>query len=195
MIDSLFSRRVFFPSALQVDLYLPAPTSLQPREVIRAYYPERKGDGKKKRCLPPFLFGEKACTNCHRTFPRVPHFKGRRTNEFQKDTYLKQCDICRGSVKKSRNNPDTKLGELKAAYTAARMAQIGRPCAGCAQPLDVSFHFDHITPATKSFACSAWMCTRGITLPRLEAELAKCQALCVPCHTKKTAAEVAAGVY
>lgn len=177
----------------QVDLYLPAPTSL--REVIRAYYPERKGDDNKKRCLPPFLFGEKACTNCYRVFPYFPHFKGRRTKKCQKDTYINTCDICRANCRRSHNNPDTKVGELKVAYEAARTAQIGQPCAGCAQLLDASFHFDHITPETKSFACSQWRCTSGMTLPRLEAELAKCQPLCVPCHTKKTAAEVAGGVY
>lgn len=181
------------PPVPQVDLYLPAPISL--REVIRAYYPERKGGDKKKRCLPPFLFGEKACTNCHHVFPYFPHFVGRRTKKCQKDTYVNTCGTCRANCRKSHSNPDTKSGELKAAYTAARMAQIGRPCAGCAQPLDASFHFDHIIPATKSFACSHWMRTSGMTLPRLEAELAKCQPLCAPCHTKKTAAEVAARVY
>lgn len=47
--------------------------------------------------------------------------------------------------------------------------------------------FDHVDPAIKSFT----ICTKlaGVSLVRLEQELAKCQLLCFDCHKLKTAAE------
>ena len=50
---------------------------------------------------------------------------------------------------------------------------------------------DHIDPATKTIrSCDIW----DKPPEAREAELAKCQALCVPCHRKKSRAEAAVRV-
>src|SRR3954447_20487902 len=68
---------------------------------------------------------------------------------------------------------------------ARAIEQLGGRCARCGSVDDL--HFDHVDPRTKRFD----ICKRlaGISEARLQAELAKCQLLCRPCHDEKSRAE------
>lgn len=101
-------------------------------------------------------------------------------------------DLCR----RFRRNPDevreqsgkwrTEMRSYKRAWAAARqrkvLKQIGA-CARCGSTANIEL--DHINPATKT--CHK---IRTWAEHRQQAELAKCQALCRKCHTKKSALEL-----
>jgi 5-methylcytosine-specific restriction endonuclease McrA len=80
--------------------------------------------------------------------------------------------------------------EYMAAYMAKRYEQrrihyidkMGGKCVTCGSTH--SLEFDHIDPNQKSFDVSKRMA--GMSIPRLEAELAKCQLLCAKCHSDKS---------
>lgn len=60
----------------------------------------------------------------------------------------------------------------------------GGKCVRCGET--DGLQFDHIDPATKTFTISKlW----SLSNAKIEAELRKCQILCVPCHKDKTRAE------
>lgn len=67
----------------------------------------------------------------------------------------------------------------------AAIEQLGGQCAHCGSKLDLEF--DHIDPRTKSFSISDRLA--GVAESALQAELAKCQLLCHPCHVDKTRLE------
>jgi hypothetical protein len=81
-------------------------------------------------------------------------------------------------------NPAKRLEYAREWYAARRVKGIeylGGKCAQCTATEDLEL--DHIDPALK-FTHRIW----SYSWPRIEAELAKCQLLCVPCHYKKTIA-------
>lgn len=57
-------------------------------------------------------------------------------------------------------------------------------CADCGTTENLQI--DHIDPSTKSFNISSMTC---FSWERIEVELRKCQALCRPCHLKKSIRE------
>lgn len=61
---------------------------------------------------------------------------------------------------------------------------LGGKCADCGSGED-DLQFDHVDPATKSFALGSYRPSRA----EWDAEVAKCQLLCGDCHKKKTASE------
>lgn len=62
------------------------------------------------------------------------------------------------------------------------IAQLGGCCVKCGSK--DRLEFDHIDPSTKSFGVSDRMA--GMAKDRLDAEVAKCQLLCIGCHFEKT---------
>lgn len=62
------------------------------------------------------------------------------------------------------------------------IAKLGGCCVRCRSKDDLQF--DHIDKATKAFAITSrlWWASEAI----LDAETAKCQLLCKPCHADKT---------
>jgi 5-methylcytosine-specific restriction endonuclease McrA len=67
---------------------------------------------------------------------------------------------------------------------AKAIEQLGGKCAQCCSTNKLEF--DHIDIRTKEFTISDSL---GISEKRLQAELAKCQLLCDPCHQTKTSKE------
>lgn len=85
-------------------------------------------------------------------------------------------------VKKARNE---RLMRRYHGRRAAALEQLGGVCVRCGT--DERLHFDHIDPATKSFAL-----IKGFTHKSdadVQAELEKCQLLCHGCHSSKTRKE------
>lgn len=73
-------------------------------------------------------------------------------------------------------------GRQRTAERRARWFAENGPCRACGSWDDLEV--DHVDPATKvSHHIWQW------STPRREAELAKCQPLCRPCHIKKSAVE------
>lgn len=66
---------------------------------------------------------------------------------------------------------------------AAAVAQLGGKCGRCGNG-EGPFEFDHTDPKTKTFTITKVLA--GGSTRRVQAELAKCQLLCVPCHKRKT---------
>ena len=67
---------------------------------------------------------------------------------------------------------------------AEAVAALGGHCARCLETDELQF--DHIDPSTKSMTIAKmWTASEE----RFQAELAKCQLLCVPHHLEKTLAE------
>ena len=58
------------------------------------------------------------------------------------------------------------------------------PCVVCDEKDPVVLDFDHIDKDQKEFCISDNM---GMSLKRLQAEIAKCQVLCANCHRRRTA--------
>jgi hypothetical protein len=76
---------------------------------------------------------------------------------------------------------------MKAQYDrrhAAAVAQLGGHCARCEVTDDLQF--DHIDPSTKTMTIAKMWTASEV---RFQAELAKCQLLCVRHHLEKTLAE------
>lgn len=65
-------------------------------------------------------------------------------------------------------------------YIQRRRVEEG-PCVRCGS--DERLEFDHIDSDTKTVNVSRM---QGWSEPRIEAEIAKCQVLCKPCHVAKT---------
>lgn len=63
--------------------------------------------------------------------------------------------------------------------------RLGGACASCGSTAE-DLQFDHVDPATKSFTIGRLWSMADATV---EAELAKCQLLCKPCHQTKTTSE------
>lgn len=87
--------------------------------------------------------------------------------------------------------PTRNSREYNRLYSRSRYARLrakaeqalGGKCVRC--PATTGLEFDHIDPSTKSYIITAIL-----THPRkLEAELAKCQLLCGPCHKQKSIAD------
>lgn len=76
---------------------------------------------------------------------------------------------------------------MKARYEqrrASAVAALGGHCARCPETDDLQF--DHIDPSTKTMTIAKmWSASET----RFQAELRKCQLLCVPHHLEKTLAE------
>lgn len=80
--------------------------------------------------------------------------------------------------------------EYMAAYMADRynrrrfhyIGKMGGKCVTCGST--DSLEFDHVDPKQKSFDIGKRLA--GMAIPRLEAELAKCQLLCGKCHSDKS---------
>jgi 5-methylcytosine-specific restriction endonuclease McrA len=68
---------------------------------------------------------------------------------------------------------------------AAAIDQLGGKCVRCGTKDDLDF--DHMDPATKSFTIARRLA--GVSEAKLQAELAKCQLLCGPCHLEKSRSE------
>lgn len=64
------------------------------------------------------------------------------------------------------------------------LQRLGGKCVKCGSEQDLEI--DHIDPATKSFNLTASGTHSEV---KITAELAKCQALCKPCHTEKSVLE------
>ena len=64
------------------------------------------------------------------------------------------------------------------------VVQLGGACVRCGATEDLDF--DHIDRSTKSFTIGSRLA--GVSEARLQAELAKCQLLCRPCHIAKSRA-------
>jgi uncharacterized membrane protein YidH (DUF202 family) len=61
----------------------------------------------------------------------------------------------------------------------------GNPCADCGEPDVVVLEFDHVAGKHKEVSA---LVSAGVPLARLEAELARCDVVCVNCHRRRTAA-------
>ncbi len=61
------------------------------------------------------------------------------------------------------------------------LERLGGKCATCGCP--DSLQFDHVNPTTKEIAMDVAFCR---SQPVIDAELLKCQLLCISCHSKKT---------
>lgn len=87
-----------------------------------------------------------------------------------------------------RPTRDLQLEYQRQQYASRRahyFARAGSRCVHCGMvaATPVGFEADHIDPSTKvSHKIWSW------SIPRLEAELSKCQWLCGSCHKAKTAA-------
>ena len=81
-------------------------------------------------------------------------------------------------------NATSNMREYKRNWVAARRAEwmAGKSCVKCGSTQ--SLEVDHIDPAQK-VAHTIW----SWAIPRRDAELAKCQVLCTPCHKEKTRAD------
>ena len=90
----------------------------------------------------------------------------------------------------------TYTAEENARYLADRYAQQreaffyylgGKRCARCGTTTSADFHIDHMDRWSKSFTVARlWAVAQ---LPRVYAELEKCQVLCAQCHGSKTSDE------
>lgn len=79
-----------------------------------------------------------------------------------------------------------RMRERRRAWALERLGGVCVVC-GCSDRLE----FDHIDPSSKLFSVSQGY-MKAFTL--LEAEVAKCQLLCRPCHSKKTWGQIALDV-
>lgn len=68
---------------------------------------------------------------------------------------------------------------------ARAIAHLGGVCVQCGATANLEF--DHVDPATKTATLHALV--RQDSWRKMEAELAKCQLLCKPCHIAKGTAE------
>lgn len=71
------------------------------------------------------------------------------------------------------------------ARRAEAIVLLGGSCAVCGSVEELEF--DHIDPTTKSFNVSAWW---SLARETFLAELSKCQLLCKPHHSEKSAKEI-----
>lgn len=89
-------------------------------------------------------------------------------------------------IARAREHTKRKRVELRAwvrNYLAAH------PCVDCGESDPVVLEFDHRDPATKVGNIGDIVGKSGWGLPRLEAEIAKCDVRCCNCHRKRTVAE------
>ena len=76
------------------------------------------------------------------------------------------------------------LAERYASRRAQATASLGGACAHCGETERLDF--DHVDPTTKVNRIAKLLLGPMI---KLQAELAKCQLLCKPCHIDKTRAD------
>ena len=145
---------------------------------------------------------KKICSHC-KNWKGLNHFvSGKGIRDPEKLTAC--CQSCRDAVIKSKNNPETKRGAMKAYYEQRKRELINE--RGCAHtdcpcnrydgelPLEY-FDFDHIHDKLKDVSQFLWFCLKtnmtanGFDCPFkfLDAEIAKCKLLCKAHHHKVTA--------
>ena len=73
------------------------------------------------------------------------------------------------------------MRERWARRRASAIQQLGGCCARCG--VTDNLEFDHIDPSTKSFTIAKGSSASEV---KFQAELEKCQLLCVECHKEKT---------
>jgi hypothetical protein len=78
---------------------------------------------------------------------------------------------------------------LKAARVAEAQAYVlaylqTRPCADCGEPDPVVLEFDHLGAKRAEIST---LVRRGVLIPVLEAEIARCDVVCASCHRRRTA--------
>lgn len=80
---------------------------------------------------------------------------------------------------------------IRREHVNTKKMEIGK-CTNCAEIVDPTlpeyFHFDHIEQKTKVNNI-ATLCSDRRPIAEIDAELTKCQLLCIYCHHKKTAKE------
>lgn len=117
---------------------------------------------------------------------------------------LRGCDVAKAlRAERRRRNPRRRVRdearrtwerENRAAIRAKVRALKGTVCWSCGGEFVNSsdLHFHHRDPSTKSFTIGDEM-GRSRNWEKLEAEIAKCDVLCIPCHRERHGlAEVAA---
>lgn len=118
----------------------------------------------------------KTCTSCNLLLP-ITKFKLRAKTGRQAGTRQAQCNRCI-YVRYTRPSTEKKI-------TALRQYKLDKGCSDCgyrAHP--EALQFDHADGAEKLFNIGE---TAHISLPRLWAEVEKCEIVCANCHAIRTA--------
>jgi 5-methylcytosine-specific restriction endonuclease McrA len=103
------------------------------------------------------------------------------------------CKPCLQKYDKARNSKPERRAEQRqrnaGIYTRNRdfvlVYLMSHPCVRCGESDPVVLSFDHLRDKTENVA----NLVVNASIKRLEAEIAKCQVLCMNCHAKKTAEE------
>ncbi|QDK03905.1 HNH endonuclease [Mycobacterium phage Lewan] len=132
----------------------------------------------------------KRCGKCGETKPHTEFNK----NKAKPDGYQGRCRECQRSGERSHyaSNEDRKervRWSKFRARTAARAFMykyLGEnPCVDCGESDRVVLDLDHVR-GEKDHDVSV-MVARGFSLPKIQAEVAKCEVRCANCHRRATA--------
>lgn len=120
------------------------------------------------------LVFEKDCAQCKKYYPMDNFISMVSGKE------CKTCIRCRDCAIRSRSKATTKACQLKTHYD--RLKASLPPCVFCGDSDTFHKQFDHIDPATKLYEVRY-----ARSIKAMDEEAAKCQAVCIKCHCKRTA--------
>ena len=97
--------------------------------------------------------------------------------EAKRRYYERNRDVVKARAREHSANTRTSIRKWLHAYL------LQHPCTDCGETNPVILEFDHIRD--KKFNIGE-ACSLGVSLKRVQAEVAKCEVRCANCHRKKT---------
>lgn len=134
----------------------------------------------------------KTCPKCNEAKPFADFNKSRS----RKDGHQPYCRVCQRRTETERYRPARKEYLKEARKKSRRRNGLfvqeflkGRSCVDCGEADPIVLEFDHVDPDTKDQGV-ANLVSRGCSIARIEAEIAKCVIRCANCHRRKTAQQL-----
>ena len=130
----------------------------------------------------------KICSKCGTNKPKSEFSK----NLAKRDGLQGHCKECRQKYQKQWYRENTKYQQERVKANAIRIDKwiwdylADHSCVDCGETDPVVLEFDHRHPKTKLFTLSNAGKSVG-SLPKVKAEVAKCDVRCANCHRRRTA--------
>lgn len=121
---------------------------------------------------------EKTCKGCQQAKPLTEFY----VNKLMRDGLLNWCKPC--TVARYREGRSARQRKLLAYIQAVKLE---RGCTDCGyREHAAALEFDHLPGFIKEHRLATM--AAGLTMAKIEAEMAKCEVVCANCHRVRTAA-------